>query len=164
MLIYRSNSRSRSRSLDRSRRSERHKRRRSRSLSRDDSSDGGHSKERNRRSHSGGRSRASHRKRSRSRSYSGGRDRRSHRDDRDIGRHEKGGGGKTGAQIERERANEKKRRTNMLSEYEREEFEDYLDNLTVERGRVLEAMGFALDFADMASEVSFRGYCFSICF
>ena len=126
----------------------------------DSSDDGSRRKDRNRRSRSGGRSRASHHKRSRSRSYSGGRDKRSHRDSRDRGgRHEstprldKTGGGKTGAQIERERANEKKRRTNMLSEYEREEFEDYLDNLTVERSRILEAMGFALDFADMASEV-----------
>ena len=59
----------------------------------------------------------------------------------------------TGAQIERERAKEKRKRGNALSDMEVEELEDLLSTLTVDRKQIREAMGFALDFADLASEV-----------
>jgi hypothetical protein len=59
----------------------------------------------------------------------------------------------TGAQIERERAKNKKTKKYSLSDSEYDEFNDMLQILTISRMQIQEAMGFALDFADMSSEV-----------
>ena len=59
----------------------------------------------------------------------------------------------TGAQIERERAKARRSRDNTLTDAEYDEFEDILNNLTVSRKDILTGMAFALDFADMATEV-----------
>lgn len=43
-----------------------------------------------------------------------------------------------------------------LTDAQRDEFEDMLRSLTLERGQIKEAMGFALDNADAAGEVTFK--------
>lgn len=59
----------------------------------------------------------------------------------------------TGAQIERERAKARRSKDNSLTDLECEEFEDILNNLTIARKDIITGMAFALDFADMATEV-----------
>lgn len=43
-----------------------------------------------------------------------------------------------------------------LTDAQRDEFEDMLRSLTLERSQIKEAMGFALDNADAAGEVTFK--------
>lgn len=45
-----------------------------------------------------------------------------------------------------------------LTDAQRDEFEDMLRALTLERSQIKEAMGFALDNADAAGEVIARAY------
>ena len=59
----------------------------------------------------------------------------------------------TGAQIERERAKKRSSKANMLNDDEYDEFNNILLNLTISKSDILSGMGFALDYADMASEV-----------
>ena len=55
-----------------------------------------------------------------------------------------------------------KDRDRPLSDVQRDRFEDMLRKLTQERSDVAEAMIFALDHAECATEVSFQGLiCFS---
>ena len=61
--------------------------------------------------------------------------------------------GMTGAQIERERAKSRRSKKNSLTDREHDEFEEILSTLSVSRKDILNGMGFALDFADMATEV-----------
>lgn len=53
-----------------------------------------------------------------------------------------------------------------LTDAQRDEFEDMLRSLTLERSQIREAMGFALDNADAAGEVNFQlvFYKFSVIF
>lgn len=60
----------------------------------------------------------------------------------------------TGAQIERERAKDRQARKYMMTESEREDFKHILDNITVEKKKILDAMTFAFDIVEMASEVN----------
>lgn len=59
----------------------------------------------------------------------------------------------TGAQIERERAKTRRSKKNSLTDEEHNEFEEILSTLSVSRKVILNGMGFALDFADMSTEV-----------
>jgi hypothetical protein len=49
-----------------------------------------------------------------------------------------------------------------LTDAQRDEFEDMLRALTLERIQIKEAMGFALDNADAAGEVSLVMICFGV--